>query len=685
MGKECMLNTSQINILLVDDKKENLLSLETILDELDDLIIHKANSGNEALGKLLEVDFALVLLDVQMPGMDGFEVARLMRGSERTRQVPIIFITAINKEERHIYQGYDSGAVDYLFKPIDADILKSKVRVFIDLYRQKYALEEITHKLEKTISELLESRESLNAAKLEAEKASRIKSDFLTNMSHEIRTPLNGIIGMAELSLMGELEAPQRERVETIKQSGESLLDILNEILDISKIEADKMELESIEFNLREVNKKVIRLLSVKAFQKKIQLISDFDPNLDDTFIGDPVRIRQVLTNLMGNAIKFTEEGMVKLSISLERKLEKSVLIGFSVEDTGIGIPKGKQEKLFEAFGQADTSISRKYGGTGLGLPISKRLVEMMDGQIQVESAENKGSKFWFTLELKKAKESEPQFKKGIFSNGKCLIFDNCGLSCEILKKYLEFLGLSSEKIGSINDLRKNLENIILNKLHYDYLFIDANSGKTEAFDIISDLRREINGNIPSIVFMSDDNSITVKDYLSKQRVENFLLKPILMEDLVKVFKKKIGSKVKTEKQIDNSKSEEIATDLKVLLVEDNLINQRLAQGFIKLNKWSVEIANNGIEAVEKYKSDNFDIVFMDIQMPEKDGFEATKDIREYEKEANIYTPIIAMTAHAMKGYKEICLSKGMDDYVTKPVNLEKIKEVVNRNLKRTE
>ena len=680
-----MLNTSKINILLVDDKEENLLSLETILDELDDLIIHKANSGNEALGKLLEIDFALVLLDVQMPGMDGFEVARLMRGSERTRQVPIIFITAINKEERHIYQGYDSGAVDYLFKPIDADILKSKVRVFIDLYRQKYALEEITHKLEKTISELLESRESLNAAKLEAEKASRIKSDFLTNMSHEIRTPLNGIIGMAELALMGELEAPQRERVETIKQSGESLLDILNEILDISKIEADKMELESIEFNLREVNRKVIRLLSVKAFQKKIQIISDFDPVLDDSFIGDPVRIRQVLTNLMGNAIKFTEEGMVKLKINLERDLENSVLIGFSVEDSGIGIPKEKQEKLFEAFGQADTSISRKYGGTGLGLPISKRLVEMMDGQIQVESAENKGSVFWFTLELKKAKVSDPQFKKGLFNKGKCLIFDNCGLSCEILSKYLEHLGLSSEKVENISELKDILKNLVHSKIEYDYLFIDANSGKQEVFETISELRKEINGNIPPIVFMSDDNSITVKDYLSKQRVENFLQKPVLMEDLVKVLRKNKEIVAKAEDDKAQSKAEATAMELKVLLVEDNLINQRLAQGFIKLNKWDVEIANNGIEAVEKYKSDVFDIVFMDIQMPEKDGFEATKDIREYEKEANIYTPIIAMTAHAMKGYKEICLSKGMDDYVTKPVNFEKINEVVNRNIKRTE
>jgi signal transduction histidine kinase len=388
-----MIHKPKFKVLIVDDRPENLLTLEGILEN-DNLIIMKAHSGNEALSIMLENNIALVLMDVQMPGMDGFEVAEIMRSSERTKHIPIIFVTAISKQRQHIFKGYESGAVDYLYKPLDLEILQSKIKAFIDFFQHKNALEETTRKLEKTVAEL-------NLSKQIAEEATSAKSAFLATMSHEIRTPLNGIIGMADLGLMDDdISSPQRERLLDIKNSGESLLDIINEILDISKIEADKLELEEIEFSLREVLEKVVNLLSVKVFQEKLEFICEIDPTIPDIIIGDPLRIRQILINLLSNAIKFTEEGTVGIYIQMTDLVEEQVSIEFSVKDSGIGIPENKINSLFQSYSQAATSTTRTHGGTGLGLSISQRLVNLMGGQIKVESSFGKGSRFSFRLNM---------------------------------------------------------------------------------------------------------------------------------------------------------------------------------------------------------------------------------------------------------------------------------------------
>ncbi|MDP3461230.1 MAG: response regulator, partial [Bacteroidales bacterium] len=358
-----MVDKIKFNVLIVDDRPENLLSLEGIL-ESEDLNIIKANSGNEALSIMLENDISLVLMDVQMPGMDGFEVAEIMRSSEKTKFIPIIFVTAISKQRQHIFRGYETGAVDYLYKPLDLEILQSKIKAFIEFFQHKNALEETTRKLAKTINEL-------NSAKKIAEEATTAKSSFLATMSHEIRTPLNGIIGMAELGLMDdEINTIQKERLLDIKTSGESLLEIINEILDISKIEAERLELEEIEFSIREVIQKIVNLLSIKIFQEKLEFICEISPDLPDILIGDPLRLRQILINLLSNAIKFTEEGVVSLYVRMLDHIEEQVSIEFSVEDTGIGIPKEKIGRLFESYTQVDTSTTRTHGGTGLGLTI---------------------------------------------------------------------------------------------------------------------------------------------------------------------------------------------------------------------------------------------------------------------------------------------------------------------------
>jgi len=307
-----MYRTTPTRLLIVDDRDENLFAMEALLEQ-PDIEILTARSGNEALSMLLEHEVALILMDVQMPGMNGFETAELIRGSSRTRHIPIIFVTAINKEQQHIFRGYETGAVDYLFKPVEPEILRSKVRVFMDLYHQKQTLENITRKLETTISELIESKKRLRQseetareawktaemARQAAEEANRAKSEFLANMSHEIRTPLNGIIGMADLALLENTSPEMRDRIETIRNSGESLLEILNEILDLSKIEAERFELENIAFNPNEIIEKVVRMLAVKITEKNLDLVCHIDPLLPSQLIGDPTRLRQILLNLL--------------------------------------------------------------------------------------------------------------------------------------------------------------------------------------------------------------------------------------------------------------------------------------------------------------------------------------------------------------------------------------------------
>ncbi len=439
--------TERQKILIVDDRPENLWALAATLRDAEADIV-QASSGNAALIACLNHDFALAILDVQMPGMDGFELAQLLHGDAKTAHLPIIFLTAAYAEEQHVFRGYAAGAVDYVVKPYDAAILLSKVRVFLELERHRAEiarhrdhLDELVRKrtaeLEvvnedlrlsraktlKLLEEAVESHEkseqmnvqlqheiaerkiveeSLARARDEAEAASRMSSQFLANMSHEIRTPMNGVIGMTDLLLDTPLSDEQRRYAELIRSSGGALLSLLNDILDISKIEAGKVELELLDFDLRDMVESFAAPLAMRAKSKGIEFDCVVEPNVPSLVCGAPGRLRQILTNLAGNAVKFTEEGGVNVQVSVVSETPDASVIRFSVRDTGIGIPPDHQRRLFRKFTQADASTTRRYGGSGLGLAIAKELVELMGGEIGVNSQAGLGSEFWLTVCLGK-------------------------------------------------------------------------------------------------------------------------------------------------------------------------------------------------------------------------------------------------------------------------------------------
>jgi len=788
---------ARVSVLVVDDDPAKRLSLRAILHPLGHVIV-EADSGTAALRCLMAQDFAVILLDVAMPGMDGFETAALIRQRAQSEMTPIIFITAYASDEIPGIDRYAQGAVDFIFAPVAPEELRAKVSVFANLFLKAQQLaakarevqisadrlrlltdaapigifhtdaenryiytnppwseitgispeaaageqwhtiidpEQRTQLLEEFPDDALARAElchrfeikgpgrparivlvtsrlirgsngaiegwvgtladvtaeagaesAMSDARDEATEASRLKSDFLANMSHEIRTPMNGVIGLTDLLLETQLDARQRDYAQTVRNSGEALLTIIDDILDFSKIEAGKLELEDVGFSPREIVEGVVDLLAGSAQAKGLELIAVIEPTVPVMVSGDPGRLRQVLTNLIGNSIKFTHSGEIIVRVrECPEPGEPGFVVRFEVSDTGDGIAPEKLATVFQPFVQADTSTSRKYGGTGLGLAISSHLVTLMGGDSGVSSELGTGSTFWFTIRVHADPRATnaPAAPDSRLGGVTALIVDDNAAQLGVLSEFMTGFGMTVETADSGSAALATMQTAVTRGRPFAIVLIDQIMPDTDGLELI-DLIRADPALDARLVLMT--NLAAGPDPANPQgsAPNSILSKPVRQTELQTSLLIALDAQRTTHApaRLGARGSSVAATPNKgkLLLAEDNLINQKVAVAMLSGAGYRVDTALNGRAAVEAASSQHYDAILMDCQMPELNGYEATAAIRAHEGHDR-RTPIIAMTAGARREDRERCIAEDMDAYLAKPVSKDALLALVARSL----
>ena len=557
---------------------------------------------------------------------------------------------------------------------------KNRDELMAEVQEQNLTLARHQESLEQTV---VERTQQLNEAMEAANEANKAKGDFLANMSHEIRTPMNAIIGLTELCLRTELNEKQRDYLSKVLNSSQALLGIINDILDFSKIEAGKLDIENIEFELTGVLESLATVTSVKTQEKGLELIFDCDPEIPAVLIGDPLRLGQILINLTNNSVKFTEKGEILVKLELLKRTKQDVLLRVSVKDTGIGMTQEQQGKLFRSFSQADASTTRQYGGTGLGLAISKQLVEMMHGEIGVTSAPDEGSTFFFTVQLGVGVDTigTEHPASPLLDNCRVLVVDDNPTARDILVSYLEWLNVRVDQ--AING-HEALEMVESDDPAYDIIVLDWMMPDMTGLEVARTLReKNDNKAVSSIILSSAFSSGDVLNAPGGELVDAFLPKPVTAPQLQQVLISALGASADTDRGAPRRKDQTGAEQLRpirgthLLLVEDNEINQQVAQELLEQAGLKVDIANHGQEALQMLEEDTYACVLMDMQMPIMDGLTATRLIREDQRFKDL--PVLAMTANATMDDRARALESGMNDHIAKPINPRQLFEALMR------